>query len=566
MRVLGISTIVIIGLAAMAAAAAAGCGSNESTCEELGSCPPATGQDASSEQDGAAGAEGGQDADGGIDGDASKTDADTGPDADGETGTDAEAEADAPEEPACDTSKSPSEQPCLIDDPYGVFVSPSGADSGSCGAKGAPCKTLGTAIGRAKAEGKRLYACGDGGTYAEQVTIDATLDGLKLYGGFKCSDWSYDAAAKAKVKPSAAGLALSVKGLTTGLLVEDFGFEAMDGANAGDSSIAAIVEGSAGVVLRRVTVQAGAGVKGADGTPGVKGADGDAAGAEQNGKPASCTNPPAAQLGGSWDNSSACGSLGGLGGTAAKNGNGGSGNPGTPDTHVSPPGVDNKGDGSATIGENASSGKAGSNADSGEVGTAASSAGGFSVAGYSPAGGGSGVDGYPGQGGGGGGASKAAATCIGASGGAGGMGGCGGTKGTGGGGGGASVALIAWQSAVTLDGCTLLSAKGGDGGNGAPGGDGGIGKPGGTGGTALGTMGTGGPGGQGGNGGPGGSGAGGTGGPSYALVYKGDAPVQGTNTLTPGQGGTKGTGAQVPMFAKAPDGSDGLSAGSHQQP
>jgi hypothetical protein len=146
------------------------------------------------------------------------------------------------------------------------------------------------------------------------------------------------------------------------------------------------------------------------------------------------------------------------------------------------------------------------------------------------------------------------------------MGGCGGTRGLGGGGGGASVAMISWQSSITLDGCTLVSAKGGDGANGGMGGDGGIGKAGGTGGPALGTMGTGGDGGKGGNGGPGGSGSGGTGGPSYALVYNGDAPVQqGSTVLTPGQAGVKGTGAQVPLFTKAPDGNDGLSAGSYQQ-
>jgi hypothetical protein len=152
------------------------------------------------------------------------------------------------------------------------------------------------------------------------------------------------------------------------------------------------------------------------------------------------------------------------------------------------------------------------------------------------------------------------------------MGGCGGKPGTGGASGGASVAVLNWQSALTLDRCELVATDGGAGAKGGNGGPGGAGKPGAPGGLAYdgpdgGTsVGKAGSGGAGGNGGPGGSGAGGNGGPSYALVYKGDTPTKLNGTLLAhGAGGAKGIGGGLDV-AKAPDGFAGGSADEFSVP
>jgi hypothetical protein len=151
------------------------------------------------------------------------------------------------------------------------------------------------------------------------------------------------------------------------------------------------------------------------------------------------------------------------------------------------------------------------------------------------------------------------------------MGGCGGTAGTGGTGGGASVAVLSWNTKLTLDACTLLAGAGGAGGKGAAAGAGGPGKDGGKGGMGNGSIGKGGNGGTGGYGGRGGSGSGGTGGPSAAIVYSGTAPaLLNKSTLTPSQ--TKsamGSGGQVNLLeadSKAPDGSVGIAVSMYTPP
>lgn len=510
-----------------------GCSSTDSSCEDLGNCAGGSGGASGSGGTGSTGATGGAGGDGG----------------------------------GCDTSKSPSEEACLVSDQFGVFVSPTGDDSSGDGSKASPFKTLSKAVATAGSVGKSVYACDDGSGYSEASTLvlGATLDGLGLFGGFDCANWSYSTSAKAKL--IGAPTAVRIDSVVGGIRVEDFDITAANGGSAGESSIGVLSADSLGVVLRRVNVTAGAGANGDPGVDGSSGADGASVGTTPIGKPVDCS-APADQTGGSWGAQSNCGSKGGVGGTAYVDADGDGGKQGTPTTDLAGAPAGGGGPGATFIGSNGGPGLAGTNGASGGVGVSAASAGTFGAAGFTPASGQPGVDGFPGQGGGGGGASKGSPTCVGASGGAGGLGGCGGTKGSGGGGGGASVALVSWASELTLDSCTLVSAKGGDGGEGGDAGGGGSGGPGGTGGLASGGLGKGGDGASGGNGGPGGSGAGGTGGPSYALVYSDTKPTkQGTVTLTPGTNGSKGAGGKVLVSGinPAPDGNDGLSGQEFEQ-
>lgn len=460
----------------------------------------------------------------------------------------------------CDATKVPSEDSCVVDDQYGVFVSPVGDDVGGNGTKAKPFRTLSKAVSEAGTVKKRVYACDDGSGYVEASTLDVSaLDGTGLFGGFECAAWSYSTASKAQL--SGATRAITVSSLSVGLTIENLAVTAADASAPGESSFALAVVSSKNLMLRRVKLVAGAGAAGAAGTPGQKGASGAAPTATQQGVNITCTNAPVAQVGGSWPAASACGSLGGPGGTATKGAAGADGTQGKPTTNVVNSGLGNGGKGGAYSGGSdwyGLPGEKGSDGNAGTVGWPAPSAGTFSMSGFSPASGNAGTDGFPGQGGGGGGASGATAlACVGASGGAGGMGGCGGSKGTGGGGGGASVALLTWQSNLTLHSCDLVSQKGGAGG---PGGNGGVGGEPGQGGTAGTYAGWGG---MGGSGGHGGSGSGGTGGPSIALVYSGAAPVKiGAVTLAVGPGGSGGEGGSIGGIGvnSAPNGSAGVAS------
>jgi hypothetical protein len=467
--------------------------------------------------------------------------------------TDATSEADA-----CDPgmAKSPVESACLISERYGVFVSPHGSDSTGAGTRMAPFKTIARASQTAKGDVMRVYACDDGTGYADALTIDATLDGISLFGGFECAAWTYAVTRRARVRP-ATGVALVVRGLTVGLTVEDFEFNAADAA-IGGSSMGAIVDSAVNVVLRGVKVIAGKGGGGADGAEGAKGADAPRVELAQQGSSARCPAPGSQQNGGSWGSPTICGSRGGNGGQANQGLGGTNGVGGIPTTGITTPNI-------GTGGGPGEDGAKGSDGNPGAPGALNSAVGSFAATGYAVApAGGDGTVGLTAQGGGGGGASSASGVCIGASGGAGGMGGCGGGPGMGGASAGASVALLSWMSSLTLERCELISVDGGAGGKGGNGGVGGEGKAGGAGGAAYGDadagsdagvgLGKGGNGGPGGKGGNGGSGAGGNGGPSYALVYRGSAPTKLNGTsLVHGAGGAKGAGGSVEN-AKAPDG------------
>jgi hypothetical protein len=542
-------------------------GCYKSSCEDTGTCGPyyepppgyCVNLDAPEGErlylcDAGAGADAGTDAS--VTGDAGGADGD-GLDVDGAL-SDSSLPSDSGDEPKpeaappCDKGAAPGDAACVIDHAVGGFVSPKGDDTAGLGTKAAPYKTLAKAIADAKAKTKRVYACDDGTGYPESITIGTSLDGIVAYGGFACGAWTYSATAKAVVKP-ASGTALKVSALTTGLTLDSFEFDSADATTAGGSSIAVIVDTAQNVAFNNVKVVAGKGGDGAPGVDGTNGDDGAVVGTDQQGKDATCTNPPDPLGGGKWlPAGSACGSRGGNGGPANLGTLGSPGLPGTP--------------GTPNGGAVAADGGPGANGLSGSNGTAAPQNAVWSAAGYAPSGsGGNGAAGQPGQGGGGGGATNAgSSSCIGASGGAGGMGACGGVGGTGGASAGASVALFSWRSGVTLTGCTLVSAAGGAGGKGGNGGTGGTGKDGAQGGS-MGLGAFAGHGGKGGNGGAGGPGAGGNGGPSYAMVYNGTEPVQTTTTLSAGSGGAKGAGGTAgPVLA--PDGTAGTAQQKLQAP
>ena len=164
--------------------------------------------------------------------------------------------------------------PCVLTEAFGVFAAPTGNDAAGCGTRAMPCATIGHAMDVAVGMTgiKRVYACGSAGSYTENLVVGTSQDGLSVYGGLDCSTnpstWTYNASKLATVAPTAAGYALEVNGLATGVTFEDFSFAAKAGQNPGDSSIAVFVNGAQGVVLTRVSVTAGAGVASGTGTTG----------------------------------------------------------------------------------------------------------------------------------------------------------------------------------------------------------------------------------------------------------------------------------------------------------
>ena len=136
---------------------------------------------------------------------------------------------------ACDTTKSPSEEACLVSEEFGIFVSPNGDDTSGDGTQDKPYKTLSKAVSEGGAQDKNVYACDDGGGYSETLTLDlSALDGHGMYGGFDCTSWGYSTTSKAKL--GGASVALSATGRHE-LVVEDFEVTAANASAAGESSL-----------------------------------------------------------------------------------------------------------------------------------------------------------------------------------------------------------------------------------------------------------------------------------------------------------------------------------------
>jgi hypothetical protein len=469
---------------------------------------------------------------------------------------------DASDGASCDETKTPDVEGCLVDDRYAVFVAAGSGDGD--GTKASPVGTLAEGLATARANGvSRVIVCN--ATYVEGLMLAPALGGIGVFGGFTCpgdaGGWVYTAARRPLVKP-AEGAALTVSGVAERVTIHDVDFAVADGSDGSDaggsepgaSSIAAIIA-SSNVLLRRVGIAAGSGAAGATGASGTGGKAAAVATSKQNGKEPICDGATANLSGGIAAAASECGSAGGAGGGAVLNGAGLGGVKGLPGDGA------NGGTAASVAGAAfpGGAGKVGAVGAAGELGVASLGIGIFSESGFAPASGTDGADGGTGQGGGGGGASKGAYPCTGSSGGAGGLGGCGGTHGKGGGGGGASVALLSWDSTVTLVDARLTSQSGGAGGDGGFSGAGGAGAAGGGGGAANTTTG----------GGRGGAGSGGSGGPSFAIVFHGaEVTREGDTTLTAGTGGGKGNGGAVtgePASGVAPSGALGQSAPIYEQ-
>ncbi|HEY4159935.1 MAG TPA: DUF1565 domain-containing protein, partial [Polyangiaceae bacterium] len=166
----------------------------------------------------------------------------------------------------CDTTQSPTSESCLIDDAYGIFVAPSGDDAGD-GTMSNPVKTITKALTLAKTDAKFVIACD--GSYDERLNI---TEGAQLYGGFKCPGgtgaWTRETSGKATVAPAMRGVALNINATskTAPVSIDNFEFDAQDGVDPGESSIAAFVNTPSTVALTNVKLVAGKGVNGADGT------------------------------------------------------------------------------------------------------------------------------------------------------------------------------------------------------------------------------------------------------------------------------------------------------------
>ena len=232
----------LVGVAAAASVAgtAAACGPDaDSLCEFSGTC-------GLSDDDGGLldATTDGPSPDGTMAGDSS-------PPADGSG--DASDASDASPPPTCDFAVDPVEALCVTD-ALGVFVSPTGT-AGGAGTKEAPVSTIAKGIALATSSRSHVYVCT--GMYAESVTISGA-SAVSLQGGFDCSSWAYAATNKVTVAP-ASGTALMVNEVTSAVEIEDVEFDAAAGTPTSVNSIAALVNASPSVTLRRVVLTAAAG-------------------------------------------------------------------------------------------------------------------------------------------------------------------------------------------------------------------------------------------------------------------------------------------------------------------
>lgn len=449
--------------------------------------------------------------------------------------------------PECELCGDPGDDICIPaegvgppPDACGTFVS-SSADEGGDGSKSRPLRSLAAALAAAPA-GANVYACGE--RFEEAVVVPS---GVRLYGGLDCGNgfW-YAEDLRAEIAPTTGPIAMFLEHGPHETRVVDVRVLAAPALRGGGSSIAALVDRAA-VVLVRTTLRARDAEAGDDGEPfdepapsGVDGSPGNEA----------CT---AVEVAGGKAVGTLCeagSTTGGRGGDGLPDAgtDGADGAPGALPNHGAgqPPNDPNTRCSAGSIGASGMDGAPGLGGGYGGRGTI----GPFGFVGEN------GTDGSPGavaQGGGGGGGSRGGAgvwECAGpipggASGGGGGSGGCGGRGGRGGTGGGASIALISlWPSQISFEAVTLIAGRGGDGGAGGPGQMGGAGGAGGKGGSAP--VGTtllsacsGGPGGFGGMGGTGGGGAGG---PSIGVAFTGAQPVTAGADISVGAPGLGGIG------------------------
>jgi hypothetical protein len=438
---------------------------------------------------------------------------------------------------SCDAN--PSDNPGVLRDECGVFVKPDGSDDAGDGTEKNPYRTLGKAIEAAAEEGKRVFACR--GPYMEAVTVPG---GAALYGGLDCSadEWGPSTGEKSEILGPVDAIALRLLGGAGAgsISIEQFSVKAPAAQAPGGSSIAALAEEGAVIVMTNVELLSGNGAPGAAGESADPMPPQTPPPTKDNVGKNACTYIDTTPAGVMLMND--CGgdeiSIGGAGGPSTVFAGQG-GDDGFPD--FMQPGFGNGGAGDTAC-ASGGFGQDGAPGVTGAAGAPGEGIGALSAAvGYVGASGGEGGKGTIGQGGGGGGGRKGAAGCgAGASGGAGGAGGCGGLGGKGGQAGGSSIALISIKASVTLTDVVLTPGQGGGGGIGGNRQGGGVGSPGSLGGQGAFGLPSACKGGAGGSGGSGGTGGGGAGGHALGVAFTGEAP---TGTFSVSQPLVAGLGA-----------------------
>lgn len=428
---------------------------------------------------------------------------------------------------------------CAPSEVDGVFVSPEGDDATGLGTRTQPYRSFHLAIeGIRSGAAKRIFACTTESTslYPEKVVVGEGLNGLELYGGFRCGTWARVSGAVPEIaSPEPEGMVVDS---ISGLKLVDVKIRAASGTTEQRNSVALFVRKSTQVELTRVALVAGDGSEGAKGDsihfdftklPSLTGSVGEvskggAGCAVQVKCPGTDKAPNAGGQGGdplpSTNNDGAPGQPGGKPNTpaeCAENQGGWIGQPKPPDP------VD---------------------------GLSATLLGSLDANGFTPGDGAPGQVGLPGQGGGGG-----AAIDDSGGGGGGACGGCGGAGAQPGKGGGSSIALLSFESDVSVQSSSFTTGVG------AKGGDGVIGQTGQTGGGKKGGSGQACAGGQGGPGQAGGSSGGGAGGNSIGILSQGVGEMaQGMklevadNTFTTGTSGKGGLAESGKVRAAGRDG------------
>jgi hypothetical protein len=498
-------------------------------------------------------------------------------------GNDAALEPDNFVPPGCVVTSTPADDPCVIIEALGVFVSKKlggAVAGGGSGTLAAPFASLQKGIATAKLLKKRVYVCAE--TYDEAITFE---NGVSVFGYFDCSkptwtvsqppvatDGGADAGDAGAVVSLRARIASPVSpaahavGIANDTLIDSIDIVAPDATAPSGSSIGLIAQNSPKLEIKNMKVHAGTAAKGADGTPGPLPGDGFG---NKNGadgySPAWCHLPPGSCISGDPCIDPVCVAQHSTrpGGTnvcaGTQGGNGGAGGNFIKETSslckftYSDVNLRHVGDGdvrpatattalggvgaplcaqTATNGATGAKGAAGTNG-------AASPGGTITATGFTAGDGTNGTNGANGQGGGGGGGAMPknpnsayyanGLDYWGSSGSGGGAGGCAGLAGTAGKGGGASIGVILFDSPLTLRNVVVSASNGGAGGMGS---FGSVATAPGEAGQAFGSDSIGTLGGRGGEGGDSGVSGGGAGGSSIGIATHG-TPALLFNTPTP---------------------------------
>ena len=437
---------------------------------------------------------------------------------------------------ACSNARLPTEDACVVNDVFGVFVSSTkGNDASGDGTRAKPFATIKRAIAAAAPTRKRVYACNE--RFTESVAL---ADGVSMFGYLDCArDWAITPAVRADVVAPASP-ALTAASLGAATRVEGFSFTAPAGSVGAPSSIGFTAVDVADLALVNVRIVANDARDGASGVEppqpvnsGSLGGNDNVAAEKCAANSLLCRAAHSGRAGGTNDCGGAAGVSGGAGGSG---GFGGiysvvPGPPGGPPKVVSTTEAPGMGDALTPTTVTAQGGtavKGGTNGANGANGAnGVSSKGGvITASGYTPGDGTAGTSGAPGQGGGGGAgvpvlSSSDVGTWFGSPGAGGGAGGCPGLAGTAGKGGGASIGGISFSSKLRFDHCVIEVGRGGNGGRGTFGSTHTTGGLGGANASGQAPAGAG----WGGDGGRSGVSGHGAGGPSLGIAHKGGAPT-----------------------------------------